>query len=102
MVWLGVWMAALRKRLDMLVDLEDSSGVQAFKPLACLKVHHHDWDLYWCSFGEQGKTLLHGPKLLGSTRDIKGTYQVLRGLREIVKYGREDYWPWFSEHVLQR
>ncbi|PGG98057.1 hypothetical protein AJ79_08989 [Helicocarpus griseus UAMH5409] len=96
-VQLGIWMTALRMQLEGLVE---SKKRPTLKPMPCVKILGWDWYMYWCFVGEKGETVLYGPNDLGSTKGMKGTYQILKALREIVKYGREEYWPWFKETIL--
>jgi len=44
--------------------------------------------------------MLYGLENLGSTKEMKGMYQTSNALREIVRYGRDEYWPWFRQTVL--
>ncbi|KAK2750810.1 hypothetical protein FQN55_001820 [Onygenales sp. PD_40] len=94
-VQLGIWMAALLKRLEGLME----QGVH-LKPMPCLKVEGLGWKMYWCCVGDKGETMLYGPIALGLMENMKGMYQILNALRAIVKYGRDDYWPWFRETIL--
>lgn len=63
------------------------------KPMPCLKVKGLDLKMYWCYIGEEGETMLYGPENFSLTKEIKGMYQTLNALREMVKYGRDEYWP---------
>ncbi|KAK2779832.1 hypothetical protein FQN53_001262 [Emmonsiellopsis sp. PD_33] len=98
-VQLGIWMAALRKQLEELMKRPEQGGVP-LKPMPCLKVEGLWWKMYWCCVGDKGETMLYGPVGLGSMATMKGMYQILNGLRAIVKYGRDDYYPWFRETIL--
>ncbi|XTI84438.1 hypothetical protein V2W45_1339480 [Cenococcum geophilum] len=87
-------MAALRKRLEGLMRREEVKPEKQevhLKPMPCLKAEGLDRKMYWCCIGEEGKTL---------DEEMKGMYQILKALREIVKYGRDEYWPWFRETML--
>ncbi|PGH27845.1 hypothetical protein AJ80_00395 [Polytolypa hystricis UAMH7299] len=102
-VQLGIWMAALRKRLEGLMgpkEIQPEGRGAQLKPMPCLKAQGLDWKMYWCYIGDNGETMLYGPQHLGSTIDMKGMYQILKALQEIVKYGRDEYWPWFTDTVL--
>lgn len=44
--------------------------------------------------------MLYGPKNFSLTKEIMGMYQTLHALREMVKYGRDEYWLWFRETML--
>ncbi|KKZ65703.1 hypothetical protein EMCG_01265 [[Emmonsia] crescens] len=98
-VQLGVWMAALRKQLEALMKQEKVPKMH-LKPMPCLKAEGLHWYMYWCFIGDKGETALYGPEDLGSAKEMKGLYQILTALREIVKYGRDEYWPWFKEMML--
>ncbi|PGH11421.1 hypothetical protein AJ79_04922 [Helicocarpus griseus UAMH5409] len=95
MIQMSVWMAALRKRLEGLMK-----HATDIKPMPYLKTEGLDWKAYWCCIGARGETMLYGPQSLDSMLDMKGIYQVLKFLQQIVKYGRDDYWPWFRETIL--
>ena len=58
MVQLGIWMAALRKRLEGLMRQEKTVSEQIYlKPMPCLKVEGPDLKMYWCFIGEEGETV---------------------------------------------
>lgn len=44
--------------------------------------------------------MLYRPENFSLIKEIKGMYQTLNALREMVKYGRDEYWPWFRETML--
>lgn len=119
-------MAALRALLEGLLKPEGTKLPQLpevyLKPMPCLRIDGMDWRMYWCCVGERGETvshfhalnlrkklypadigvfqMLYGPQNLGCTQDMRGMYRVLMALRELVKYGRDEYWPWFKEAIL--
>lgn len=45
--------------------------------------------------------MLYGPDNLGSIKEMKGMYQILKAVRELLRYGRDEYWPWFQETMLR-
>ncbi|PGG97662.1 hypothetical protein AJ79_09121 [Helicocarpus griseus UAMH5409] len=98
-VQLGIWMASLRTRLERLMD-QTMIPKEHLKPMPCLKTVGFYWHMYWCFVGDNGETVLYGPQDLGSTRNMKGMYQILKALQEIVRYGRDEYWPWFKKTML--
>lgn len=60
MVQLGIWMAALRKRLERLMKQEMTKPKKHevhLKPMPCLKVEGLDWKMYWCCIEEGGETV---------------------------------------------
>jgi len=44
--------------------------------------------------------MLYGPKNFSLIKEIKGMYQTLNALKEMVKYSQDKYWPWFQEIML--
>ena len=69
MIQLGIWMAALRKRLEGFIrqDKTRSEKQVYIKPMPCLKVEGLDLKMYWCFIGEEGETVswLHSALLGG-------------------------------------
>ncbi|KAK2763272.1 hypothetical protein FQN54_009908 [Arachnomyces sp. PD_36] len=55
-VQLGIWMAALRKRLEGLMKESQTPGL-ILKPMPCVKVEGLNWQMYWCCVGERGETV---------------------------------------------
>ncbi|KAK3937107.1 hypothetical protein QBC46DRAFT_356927 [Diplogelasinospora grovesii] len=110
---LAIWMAGLRNRLESLmrpgrqgdemdpyVSAAASVAPIYLKPTPCVMVQGYEWKMYWCCVSKRGKTILHGPTELGTTQNILGTYCILAGLRELIKYGRDEYAVWFMENCL--
>ena len=51
-------------------------------------------------FATDAAQMFYGPEILGSTQKIQGLYQILAGLRFLIQYGRDEYWPWFAKTML--
>jgi hypothetical protein len=41
-----------------------------------------------------------GPKEVGQTNGMEGMYRILKCVREVIRYGRDDYFPWLKNTIL--
>lgn len=64
-------------------------------------VQGHEWSLV-LSTRENGKTVLWTKKQFGSTESELGCYQIVAGIRELLRWAECEYLPWFKETILSR
>ncbi|KAK0707638.1 hypothetical protein B0H67DRAFT_495049, partial [Lasiosphaeris hirsuta] len=68
--------------------------------LPVIIVQGHDW-WFVTSTIEGSKTTLWTKKLLASTSDARGIYQIVCTLQYLATWSRHTYWPWFARRILK-
>lgn len=63
-------------------------------------VQGHRW-LFVFSTLEGDKTVLWTERQFGTTQSILDTYAVVAGIRELARWARDVYVPWFQKSVLE-
>ena len=95
---IGVWLAAQWNSLDQLCGSVEEK-TQALPYLPALVVNGHEWR--WAVATREGrKTVLYSSHLFGSTNEILGVMRVLAGIRLLLVYTEDIFWPWFQANVL--
>ncbi|KAK3363865.1 hypothetical protein B0T25DRAFT_597392 [Lasiosphaeria hispida] len=68
--------------------------------LPAIIVQGHDW-WFVASTMEGSKTILWTKKMLGSTDEARGIYQIVCTLQYLAAWSRYVYWPWFARRILK-
>lgn len=92
---LGVWQAAQWR----LLAHQARGGVDALPFIPGIVVSGHEWSLVLTT-NTGGKTKLWSRRTFGSTATPLGTFQVLAGIKRLAQWSKEDFWPWYKNHVL--
>ncbi|KAI9765043.1 MAG: hypothetical protein M1840_007868 [Geoglossum simile] len=95
---LAIWNTALSSRLACLQ--QPNSHPVELMPLPVVKIVGHDWKICYTYINEKGESILRGPDHFGSTLDVQGICRIIKGLEGIIRYGVEEYSPWFRENIL--
>lgn len=62
---------------------EEDEGMMPLLPL--VMAEGHDWSVYYARLPRRGEVPVLGPRRMGSMVGLKGTYQVLMGLRVLCR-----------------
>ncbi|KAJ9130074.1 hypothetical protein NKR23_g12358 [Pleurostoma richardsiae] len=95
---IGTWQAAQWKMLAQQTERVGGS-LQGLPFLPCLIIHGHDWN-FAATSREGTKTVLWVQRPLGNTKSILGIYKVLYSLQLLLRWSRDEFWPWYKADVL--
>ncbi|KAI9766456.1 MAG: hypothetical protein M1840_006563 [Geoglossum simile] len=95
LVQLAIWTAAgYNRQLELLKCKEQEPELP---PIPALVVTGHHWEYYIAYRQASGAIIMQGPKHFGTTLDHIGIYGIIRGLQAIMKWGCNDWQPWFEQ-----
>ena len=87
---------SIRKRDN--AEVEKRLNALAFLP--CVIVQGHTWSIAATTYNPGSKkTTLWSEYTFGDTKTQLGIWKVLAGLRWLVRWSEEEYWPWFTRYV---
>ncbi|KAL7928852.1 hypothetical protein V8C35DRAFT_316939 [Trichoderma chlorosporum] len=116
---MGVWLAShwaslywgvrqkllnqrLAQGLDAPTDDFRAETLQTLSKLGFIPgifVNGNQWYLIISTYNE-GKTIVWSDWMFGDTKSLRKIYAVIAGIRKLTAWGRDNYLPWFNEHVL--
>ncbi|KAL9597190.1 MAG: hypothetical protein Q9219_005312 [cf. Caloplaca sp. 3 TL-2023] len=92
-IQLAIWTAAgFLKRQLMAWDLKF--------PVPGITVEGHVWRLY-VFFWLDGEITMMGPVIIGSTETLSQTWQLIRSMYLLVRWGSTKYRKWFEDNILK-
>ncbi|KAL8735803.1 MAG: hypothetical protein Q9166_000667 [cf. Caloplaca sp. 2 TL-2023] len=92
-VQLAIWAcgALLKKRWH---------GWSTKLPMPGITVTGPNWD-YFLFFEIEGDLIMIGPYYMGSTKDLRGIWQIANRLQILIEWGKKEYREWFDDTVLK-
>ena len=88
-----------RVSIDSVLD-DGVGSLAGLEFLPGVVVQGHEWKLLITTYGEDGKTTLWTSKVFGSTSTTLETFQVVAGLRELLKWTVDTFEPWYTKNIL--
>ena len=67
--------------------------------LPCVIIQGERWSIAATTSKPSGKTILWSDFCFGDTESMLGIWQIISGLRWLVRWSEQVYWPWFLKQV---